>query len=127
MAICTIYQQEGQSHMAILEVRTPTGYAFDNEELIEMRNQHPSVMRQDLEDRDTKLNIYFSSLQFGQQVCLKLNTYRLYLVAKHSKASVVVYDYYDTTRRAQKFYEAPKIDACSICKADITCKMNNCL
>jgi len=112
--------------MALLEVNTPTGYTFDPEELIAMKKSNHLIKRHELEDKDTKLNIYFSSLK-STRVCLTLTSYRVFLVAKHSKASVAIFDYYDTTKRTQRFYDPPTIDSCSICKSEATCKLYNCL
>jgi len=126
MTICTSYLQNGSSNMAILEVNNPTGYTFDSEEIIKLKESVEVLKRYEMENRDSKLQIYFSSLN-STNVCLSIDSYRAYLVAKHSKASVIVYDYYDTTKRTQKFYDAPKVDLCSICKSDDTCKLYNCV
>jgi len=128
MTICTSYLQSGSSNMAILGVNNQTGYTLDSEEVIKLKESVEVLKRYEMENGDSKSQTYFSSLN-STNVCLFINSYRAYLVAKHSKASVSVYYYYDTTKgtHCQKFFDAPKIDLCSICKSDDTCKLYNCV
>jgi len=111
--------------MAILEAFAPSGYAFDQEELETLRRSTGAFARFETEDRDSKLNIYFNSLH-STPTCVDLHAYRVYLVAKHTKGNVLVYDYYDTTQRAQEFYDGPSVSTCDICSVDNSCEIKNC-
>jgi CD109 antigen len=43
-------------------------------------------------------------------------------VAKQKPASLKVYDYYDTSRKATSFYNPPEISLCDICDGADECK-----
>jgi hypothetical protein len=125
MTICTAYTQGEKSNMVILEVNTPTGFAFEHEELATLKN-NPLVKRFETEDSDSKLNIYFNFLT-NAQTCVDIKAHRIHLVAKYSKSSIVIYDYYDTTRKVTKLYDGPEVPICDICLIDNSCKLNKCL
>ena len=58
--------------------------------------------------------LYFETLGRGE-LCPTISAYRTSRVANQKPASVVVYDYYDQTRRARSFYESPRATLCDIC------------
>jgi CD109 antigen len=118
------YNRTGKSNMAILEVSTPSGYAFDQEELESLKQQQV-FKRYELENKDSKLQLYFESVDQTKKT-LFLKTYRIYLVAKHCKGVVKMYDYYDNTQTAQFIYDVPVISICDICKAEPSCALKEC-
>jgi CD109 antigen len=124
MEIEFYYNRTGKSNMAILEARTPSGYAFDQEEL-ESLKQDQIFKRYELEDKDSKLQLYFESVGKEVQV-LNLKAYRIYMVAKHAQGVVKIYDYYDNTQTAQFMYDVPAISLCDICNADKSCALKEC-
>jgi len=93
------------SNMAIMEINLPSGYVFDSDELPDLRKIE-KVMRYELEDGGTKLQIYFDSLH-TEASTVKVTANRLFKVKNAAKAYIMVYDYYDTTLRATEFYEPP--------------------
>ena len=58
--------------------------------------------------------LYFETLGRGE-LCPTISAYRTSRVANQKPASVIVYDYYDQTRRARSFYESPRATLCDIC------------
>jgi CD109 antigen len=124
LRICTSVIKGDDSNMAILEVNAPSGYVFDQEELETLRLQKV-FKRYETEDKDSKVNLYFNSIT-SRDECVNLQAYRVYLVAKHSDATALVYDYYDTTRRAQEFYKVPTMPLCDLCDVDDSCEIKNC-
>ncbi|XP_035704590.1 CD109 antigen-like [Folsomia candida] len=123
--ICTAYKQGDKSNMAILEVNIPTGYGFEQDELIDLKKD-VAIKRTELENSDSKLNIYFNSLT-AKTTCVTVTAHRIHFVAKHSKSSVSVYDYYDTTQRVTKLYDGAEVDPCQICELDDSCKAHKCV
>jgi CD109 antigen len=93
------------SNMAVMEINLPSGYAFDGDELPELRKIE-KVMRYELEDGGTKLQVYFDNLTSAPST-IKLTANRLFKVKNPAKAYIMVYDYYDTTLTATEFYELP--------------------
>ena len=61
-----------------------------------------------------KIVLYFETLGRGE-LCPTISAYRTSRVANQKPASVIVYDYYDQTRRARSFYESPRATLCDIC------------
>lgn len=70
---------------------------------------------------DTLIVIYFESLPKGELQCLPVEALRQYAVARQKPASIVLYDYYDTLRRATAYYEVAS-KMCDICEDDEQCK-----
>lgn len=129
LKICTSYESsdglKAESNMAVMEVNLPSGYAFEREELKHL-GEVKKVKRFDLEDGDTKLNIYFDSLDATQR-CLEVPAALVMKMADLAPAYVSVYDYYDTTRKARAFYTQPGVPACEICPDEESCGSQNCV
>jgi CD109 antigen len=124
--ICTKYLgTEGSSNMAIVEVNLPSGYAFDTESLVQLKSAK-DYKRYDLENQNTKLAAYFTSVS-SEETCFPLLASRVFKVGKQSPAYVSVYDYYDTTKTARAFYEPPQTSICDICLESNDCTENNCV
>jgi hypothetical protein len=111
--------------MAIVEANTPSGYAFDQEELEALRRSD-TFKRYELEDKDSHLNLYFEGISSSRATCVELKAYRVYLVAKHSPGVVKVFDYYDNTQKADVLYKVPAISLCDICKNETSCDIKEC-
>jgi len=93
--------------MAIVEVNLPSGFEFDLDTVNDFKNKNPIVMRYEMEDGNTKANIYFDAIGH-ENVCIELIATRVFKVANPAQAYVQVYDYYDTTKKAKAFYSPPE-------------------
>jgi len=125
LRICSSVVRGEDSNMAILELTAPSGYVFDEEELETLRIEKRAFRRYETEDRDSRVSLYFDSIS-SSDICVSLNVYRVFLVAQQANATAVLYDYYDTTRRAQQSYSIPQVPICDLCASDNSCKLKNC-
>ena len=64
--------------------------------------------------------LYFESLG-RSEICPTISAYRTYRVANQKPAYVLVYDYYDQSRRARSFYGVDASSLCDISDAVIDC------
>ncbi|XP_017476765.1 PREDICTED: alpha-2-macroglobulin-like protein 1 [Rhagoletis zephyria] len=121
MDVCVEYAGEGDaSNMALLEVTLPSGYVADVE-TFEQLESVPRVRQVESQKDDTLIVIYFESLPKSELQCLPIEALRQYAVARQKPASIVLYDYYDTLRRATAYYEVAS-KMCDICENDEQCK-----
>lgn len=97
MKICASYIRGDKSNMALLSANTPSGYAFDEEELTNLRGSG-AFKRYELEKKGSHVSLYFEGLESTTK-CVSLVAYRIYLVAKHSPGEITVFDYYDNTQK----------------------------
>jgi CD109 antigen len=125
LRICNRFVSPVPSNMAVMEVHLPSGYYFDPETASEVLKEK-NVRRHELDEADTKLNIYFDSFS-NATTCFSVNANRVFQVANPAKASILVYDYYDNTRRGVAFYEPPMLSICDICANEKMCKVQNCV
>lgn len=115
LSVCTSpVKGYNQTNMAVMEVNVPTGYAINTDRLRNLYH-YPQIKRFDTADADSKVIVYFESLKETEEVCPTVSAYRVYPVAKQASAYVTMYDYYDNSRRARQFYDAPKTTLCDIC------------
>ncbi|CAD6997495.1 unnamed protein product [Ceratitis capitata] len=121
MDVCVEYAGEGDaSNMAILEITLPSGYVADVDSFKQIVAV-PSVRQVESQKSDTVFVIYFESLPKQEIQCLPIEAFRQFAVARQKPASIVIYDYYDTLKRATMYYEvASKL--CDICEDDKECK-----
>lgn len=134
VSVCTNYIQEGSgstSNMAVMEVTLPSGFTIDKDSLPALR-RYKGVKRVDSMSGDTKVIIarilpfqtkktsillqvvlYFESLG-RSEICPTISAYRTYRVIKQKPAYVLVYDYYDQSRRARSFYQVDPGSQCDI-------------
>ena len=61
--------------------------------------------------------IYFDSIT-RVEICPTIEAFRTYRVANQKPAPVLVYDYYDQSRRAMSFYDVVAATVCDICEDD---------
>jgi len=127
LEICTAFlRSELDSNMAIIEINLPSGFEFEIDSIEQLKGKHATVMRYDLEDGNTKVNIYLSSIS-KKQICIDVEANRVFKVAKPAQSYVQVYDYYDTTKKVRAFYDPPEYRLCDICRSSeigIICEQN---
>ncbi|XP_055329152.1 alpha-2-macroglobulin-like [Paramacrobiotus metropolitanus] len=103
MGICSRYTRDGKSSMAVIEVNTLSGSQFDEDELRKLPKMVPGLRKTEMENKDTKLNLYFDELN-ESATCFKLTMYRIYKVKDLKDQSIVVYDYYNPKERKTVSY-----------------------
>lgn len=116
VTVCAHYIVGGavrSSNMAVMEVNLPSGFTANLDALPALR-RYPGVKKVDSERGDTKVVLYFASLG-RSEVCPTIEAFRTSRVANQKPASVLVYDYYDQSRRARAFYRSVKATLCDIC------------
>ena len=67
---------------------------------------------------DTKVVVYFETIG-KKEKCLTMEAFRTHRVANQKPAPVVVYDYYDQSRRARSFYDVVPATLCDICEVGL--------
>lgn len=104
------------SNMAVMEITLASGYTADMDELDKIK-EIETVMRTETTNSDTMIILYFDYLKAGNVICVSAKATRTFAVAKQKPAPVVIYDYYDTERRATDYYLV-KTSLCDICQGD---------
>ncbi|EDW77751.1 Thioester-containing protein 4 [Drosophila willistoni] len=124
LSVCVEYVEDGKakaSNMAILEVSLPSGYTADEETFKDIQNIE-RVRLVETKNDDSVVVIYFESLPKGELKCLPIDAYRTHSVANQKPAPVVLYDYYDTNKKATDYYQINS-KLCDICEGS-ECKKN---
>ncbi|KAH8412673.1 hypothetical protein KR009_004428, partial [Drosophila setifemur] len=141
LSVCVDFVEEGKalaSNMAILEVSLPSGYTADEESFKDIReiervrvchakfsdyfrlvpeitfnNFVPQLV--ETKNGDSVVVVYFENLAKSQTKCIPIEAYKTHAVANQKPSSVILYDYYDTNKKATEYYS---IDSklCDICK-----------
>uniref|UniRef100_A0AC35U3G6 A2M_N_2 domain-containing protein n=1 Tax=Rhabditophanes sp. KR3021 TaxID=114890 RepID=A0AC35U3G6_9BILA len=102
MDLCCQYKGLGQrsngsisekSNMAVAQINALSGYRYDIEETNKLSSIH-DLQRIDLDNDDTKVNIYFNPLG-SSPVCLTLYSDIAYQVVDQKPAQMRIFDYYD--------------------------------
>ena len=127
VTVCANYIQGGSarsSNMAVMEVNLPSGFTANLDALPALR-RYKGVKRVDTERDNTKVVLYFESIGRAE-VCPTISAYRTSRVANQKPASVLVYDYYDQSRRARSFYESVRATLCDICDPADECPDDGC-
>jgi len=93
MTVCARYIPTGTSNMAIMIVRMPSGYIFN--ECYCRKN--PEVSKTEVTNQGSKVTYYFNTIP-NVNSCVYINAYRAKFVAELKPASIEVYDYYDTCK-----------------------------
>ncbi len=117
--VCVNYIEGGNSrssNMAVMEVNLPSGFTANMDSLPALR-RYKGVKKVDTEKSDTKVVLYFEKLT-RSEVCPTFSAFRTHRVANQKPAAVVVYDYYDQSRRARSFYDVVPATLCDICIGD---------
>jgi CD109 antigen len=126
VTVCTHFIEKTNvtsSHMAVMEIYLPSGFTVNQDALPALR-KFKGVMRVDSERRDTKIVIYFNSI-VKKEVCPTVEAFRTHRVANQRPAPVIVYDYYDQSRRARAFYDVVPASLCDICEGE-DCPSDGC-
>lgn len=110
------------SNMAVMEVNLPSGFTADLDSLPALR-RYKGVKRVESDKGDTRVILYFDGLKRptgfnSNEVCPTVQAFRTHRVAKQKPAHVLVYDYYDQSRRARSFYDIVPATLCDICDGD---------
>ncbi|XP_065357347.1 thioester-containing protein 1 allele R1 isoform X2 [Calliphora vicina] len=120
MLVCVNYVGEGESsNMAVFEISTPSGYVIDDESLKEIK-QLKRVSNTELKNSDSMLVVYFDHLFKNDETCMTIEAFRTHAVAMQKPAPLVLYDYYDTSKKATAFYEVES-KLCDICESEEEC------
>ncbi|XP_033156919.1 CD109 antigen isoform X2 [Drosophila mauritiana] len=106
--------KEKDSNMAVMEIALPSGFVGDAESLGKIQAVD-RVKRVETKNSDSTVVVYFDSLTPGDVRCLPLEASKAHAVAKQKPASVSLYDYYDTERKATEYYQV-KSSLCDICE-----------
>ncbi|KAH8281371.1 hypothetical protein KR054_000154, partial [Drosophila jambulina] len=140
LAVCVDYVEEGKSktsNMAILEVSLPSGYTADEDSFKDIQeiervrvssslalNYIPLItyffiFLQLVETKNgaSVIVVYFENLAKNENKCIPIEAFRTHAVANQKPSSVILYDYYDTNKKATEYYS---IDSklCDICEDD---------
>merc|ERR1719510_1910173 len=107
------------SNMAVMEVNLPSGFTADLDSLPALR-RYKGVKRVESDKGDTRIILYFDGLKSpsptaSNEVCPTIAAFRTLRVARQKPAHVLVYDYYDQSRRARSFYQVDPSSLCDIC------------
>ncbi|XP_030765290.1 CD109 antigen [Sitophilus oryzae] len=121
LSICTAFvsrnlSQTRLSNMAVMEVTLPSGFTADRDSLPSLEVSQ-NVQKVETSHGDTKVILYFNNLTVTEY-CPTVSAYRTHKVAKQRPVPVVIYDYYDTSRRARVFYWGPRATLCDICEEE---------
>jgi len=142
LSVCVDYVEEGESkesNMAILEVSLPSGYTADEDSFADIRNIERvrvsfrilntctlfssityklfALQLVETKNGDSVVVIYFENLAKNEEKCIRIEAYRTHAVANQKPSSVVLYDYYDTNKKATEYYSI-KSKLCDICEGD---------
>ena len=113
------------SNMAVMEVFMPSGFTVNKDSLPAlMTKSNREVKKIETERDDTKVVVYFETIK-KKEKCYTIEAFRTHRVANQKPAPVVVYDYYDQSRRARSFYDVVPATLCDICE-DEDCPDSGC-
>lgn len=119
VTVCTHFIQKTNvtsSYMSVIEVYLPSGFTVNQDALPALR-KFKGVQKVETDRKDTKVILYFNSIE-KQEVCPTIEAFRTHRVANQRPAPIVVYDYYDQTRRARSFYDVVPATLCDICEGE---------
>ncbi|EDW11959.1 Thioester-containing protein 5, isoform A [Drosophila mojavensis] len=119
LSVCVEYVEEGKakaSNMAILEVSLPSGYTVDEDSFKDIQDIE-RVRLVETKNEDSVVVIYFESLPKGEIKCLPIEAFKTHAVANQKPAPIVLYDYYDTNKKATEYYQVES-KLCDICEGD---------
>ncbi|CRL02685.1 CLUMA_CG015756, isoform A [Clunio marinus] len=123
LKVCTSFVPDDltkESNMAVMEVTFPSGFTFDTDTTPVLKATE-TVKKVETKDEETVVVVYFDNLS-DKMICPEFKAYRVHSVAKQKPAPVIIYDYYDNSRRATNFYNPPEISLCDICNGADECK-----
>ena len=127
VTVCTHFIQNttvANSFMSVIEVYLPSGFTVNQDSLPGLR-RYKGVKRVETDRKDTKVIIYFNSIE-KREVCPTIEAFRTHRVANQRPAPIIVYDYYDQTKRARSFYDVVPSTVCDICEGN-DCPSDGCV
>ncbi|KAG8454856.1 hypothetical protein GDO86_001179 [Hymenochirus boettgeri] len=102
---CTRWLHSGASNMAVLELSLLSGFRADIESLEQLLlNKQIGLKRYEVDGR--KVLFYFDEIPSQCMTCVKLQAFREYIVGKTAPVPVKIYDYYEPSFEATRFYNA---------------------
>ncbi|XP_072260763.1 C3 and PZP-like alpha-2-macroglobulin domain-containing protein 8 isoform X4 [Pyxicephalus adspersus] len=102
---CTRWLHSGASNMAVLELSLLSGFRADIESLEQLLlNKQIGLKRYEVEGR--KVLFYFDEIPSQCMTCIKMQAFREFVVGKTAPVPVKIYDYYEPTFEATRFYNA---------------------
>ncbi|GJQ86520.1 hypothetical protein Trydic_g10420 [Trypoxylus dichotomus] len=119
LSVCTAFvsrnlSENSASNMAVMEVNLPSGFTVDVDSLPSLEVSQ-NVQKVETKN-ETTVVLYFHNVTI-QEHCPTVSAFRTYKVAKQKPVAVVIYDYYDSSRRARVFYGSnKKTTLCDICE-----------
>ncbi|XP_052854360.1 LOW QUALITY PROTEIN: alpha-2-macroglobulin [Drosophila gunungcola] len=119
LTVCVDFVEEGkskESNMAILEVSLPSGYTADQDSFKDIRDI-ARVRLVETKNGDSVVVVYFENLAKNENKCIPVQAYRTHAVANQKPSSVILYDYYDTNKKATEYYSIES-KLCDICEGD---------
>ncbi|XP_057670871.1 thioester-containing protein 1 allele R1-like [Diorhabda carinulata] len=109
-----------ESNMAVMEVTLPSGFTADIDALPSLELSE-NVQKVETRNKQTKILLYFNNLT-NIEYCPTVSAYRTHKMANLKPVPVVVYDYYDSSRRARVFYLPPVTHVCDLCQEEDDCE-----
>uniref|UniRef100_A0A8C5QE18 C3 and PZP like alpha-2-macroglobulin domain containing 8 n=1 Tax=Leptobrachium leishanense TaxID=445787 RepID=A0A8C5QE18_9ANUR len=102
---CTRWLHTGASNMAVLELSLLSGFRADIESLEQLlMNKQIGLKRYEVDGR--KVLFYFDEIPSQCMTCVQFQAFREYIVGKTAPVPVKIYDYYEPTFEATRFYNA---------------------
>ncbi|XP_070536765.1 C3 and PZP-like alpha-2-macroglobulin domain-containing protein 8 [Ptychodera flava] len=104
---CTRWLHPGYSNMAIIEVALLTGFRADIDSIEKLVNENgTSIKRYEVDGR--KVLFYFDEIPSECLTCFSFEAFQDYVVGKTKPVPVTVYDYYEPTYEATRFYNVSR-------------------
>lgn len=119
LSICTAFvsrnlSDTSGSNMAVMEVNFPSGFTVDTDSLPSLEVSQ-NVQKVETKHDNTAVLLYFNNIT-RQEYCPTVSAFRTHKVARQKPVPVVIYDYYDSSRRARIFYKPRVVTTlCDIC------------
>ncbi|KAF5298450.1 hypothetical protein FQR65_LT01229 [Abscondita terminalis] len=119
LSICTAFvsrnlSSQPESNIAVMEVNLPSGFTADIDSLPSLEVSQ-NVQKVITKNEDTTVVLYFNNLTTNEY-CPTVSAFRTHKIATQKPVPVIVYDYYDSSRRARVFYKIKRITLCDICE-----------
>nr|XP_014289274.1 CD109 antigen-like isoform X3 [Halyomorpha halys] len=116
LSICSRFTGGNESNMAVMEIVLPSGYTVDSDALPSLQLNH-KVKRIETKEGDTTVVLYFDKMT-KEEICPTISAYKTHKVALQRPVPIVLYDYYDQSRKARMFYEPLRTMPCDICEGE---------
>jgi CD109 antigen len=104
LTVCTSFisnDDSETSNMAIMEVKLPSGFTFDSDDLPDLLSSE-KVKKVEVKDKETLVVVYFDDIG-RKEICPAIKAYQTHPVAKQKQPSIIIYDYYDSCELILKF------------------------